>query len=160
CFDPSFQAGYPKTPIFDSGSRPAELFLTLVGGAYRPAAYKVGLAVLCALAPFLLGIAARGAGLQRGTTCLAVVLGLLVWWSAACQALLVAGDLDLLLVGLAAVAQAGLLIGFDRAPGLRCWLGLLLIGWLGWFAQPLLFALGLPLFLVYYFRVGGRHHLV
>src|SRR5258708_2987561 len=24
CYDPAFQAGYPKTPIFDSGSRPAE----------------------------------------------------------------------------------------------------------------------------------------
>src|SRR5437868_3135713 len=27
CYDPAFQAGYPKTPVFDSGSRPAELFL-------------------------------------------------------------------------------------------------------------------------------------
>jgi hypothetical protein len=160
CFDPNFQAGYPKTPIFDGGSRPAELFLLLAGGTYRPAAYKVGLAVLCALVPLLLLVAARGAGLGRGTACLAVALGLLVWWGAGCQALLIAGDLDLLLAGLAAVAQAGLLIGFDRAPGLRGWLGLLLTGWLGWFAQPLLFALGLPLFLVYYFRVGGRHHLI
>jgi hypothetical protein len=25
-FDPAFHAGYPKTPVFDSGSRPAELF--------------------------------------------------------------------------------------------------------------------------------------
>src|SRR4051812_48834455 len=25
CYDPAFQAGYPKTPIFDNGSRPAEL---------------------------------------------------------------------------------------------------------------------------------------
>src|SRR5436305_1567658 len=24
CYDPAFQAGYPKTPVFDSGSRPAE----------------------------------------------------------------------------------------------------------------------------------------
>src|SRR5262249_44351131 len=28
CYDPFFQAGYPKTPVFDSGSRPAELFLS------------------------------------------------------------------------------------------------------------------------------------
>src|SRR5262245_36082199 len=42
-YDPSFQAGYPKTPVFDSGSRPAELFLLLGGGTYQPAAYKVGL---------------------------------------------------------------------------------------------------------------------
>src|SRR5713226_5171478 len=45
CYDPAFQAGYPKTPVFDSGSRPAELFLTLAGSEYRPAAYKIGLAV-------------------------------------------------------------------------------------------------------------------
>src|SRR3712207_5499770 len=25
CYDPAFHAGYPKTPVFDSGSRPAEL---------------------------------------------------------------------------------------------------------------------------------------
>src|SRR6516225_7247522 len=29
CYDPAFQAGYPKTPIFDAGSRPAELFLSV-----------------------------------------------------------------------------------------------------------------------------------
>ena len=39
CYDPSFQAGYPKTPVFDGGCRPAELFLTVAGGGYRPAAY-------------------------------------------------------------------------------------------------------------------------
>src|SRR5260370_39268555 len=27
CYDPAFQAGYPKSPGFGSGSRPAELFL-------------------------------------------------------------------------------------------------------------------------------------
>src|SRR5947209_5441045 len=53
CFDPSFQAGYPKTPVFDSGSRPAELFLSLTGATYRPAAYKVGLALCCLLVPLL-----------------------------------------------------------------------------------------------------------
>src|SRR5271166_6149015 len=25
CYDPAFCAGYPKTPVFDGGSRPAEL---------------------------------------------------------------------------------------------------------------------------------------
>src|SRR5262249_14521100 len=47
CYDPAFQAGYPKTPVFDSGCRMAELFLTLAGGGYQPAAYKVGLVVCC-----------------------------------------------------------------------------------------------------------------
>jgi len=49
CYDPAFQAGYPKTPIFDNGSRPAELFLTIAGGGYRPRAYKIGLALTCVL---------------------------------------------------------------------------------------------------------------
>src|SRR5438874_68720 len=48
CYDPAFQSGYPKTPVFDSGSRPAELCLTVAGG-YDPAAYKIGLAVACVL---------------------------------------------------------------------------------------------------------------
>src|ERR1700687_3303808 len=47
CYDPAFQAGYPKTPVFDAGSRPAELFLTLAGGSYRPGAYKIGLGAFC-----------------------------------------------------------------------------------------------------------------
>src|SRR5438132_8153452 len=71
CYDPAFQAGYPKTPIFDSGSRPAELFLTVghvfaaIRGRDRPsqpernetmalkgaAAYKIGLAICCWLVP-------------------------------------------------------------------------------------------------------------
>src|SRR5205085_6916718 len=51
CYDPAFQIGYPKTPVFDSGSRPAELFLSIAGGVYDPAAYKVGLAVCCLLVP-------------------------------------------------------------------------------------------------------------
>lgn len=160
CYDPSFQAGYPKTPVFDGGSRPAELFLLLAGGTYQPAAYKIGLASLCAVVPLLLMLAARGAGLGPWTACLATALGLLVWWGTPCQTALAAGDLDLLLAALAALVQAGLWVRFDRIPGLGSWLGLLLTGGLGWFAQPLLFVLLLPFFLVYYFRVGGRHGLV
>src|SRR6516162_7750512 len=64
-YDPAFQAGYPKTPIFDDGSRPAELVLAAAGGACSPAAYKLGLfGSLLALTPLLL-IAARAAGLGR-----------------------------------------------------------------------------------------------
>ena len=54
CYDPAFQAGYPKTPVFDGGSRPAELFLSLTGGDFRPDVYKIGFALGClALAIFL-----------------------------------------------------------------------------------------------------------
>jgi hypothetical protein len=157
CYDPSFQAGYPKTPVFDSGSRPAELFLALGGGTYQPAAYKIGLAVCCALVPWLLMLAARGLGLSRGASCLGAALGLVVWWGGPCRATLEAGDLDLLLGGLSAVAFMGLVIGFDRAPGVCGWAGLVITGALTWLAQPFLCFLLFPLLLVYYFSVGPRH---
>src|SRR5438132_13475872 len=76
CYDPAFYAGYPKTPVFDSGSRPAELFLSLAGGQCKPGAYKIGLAVCCLLVPLVLAGAARGAGLGGGATCLATGAGL------------------------------------------------------------------------------------
>src|SRR5438132_501026 len=43
CYDPAFQAGYPRTPIFNGG-RLSELFLLAAGGEYDPRAYKIGLA--------------------------------------------------------------------------------------------------------------------
>jgi hypothetical protein len=157
CYDPAFQIGYPKTPVFDSGSRPAELFLGLAGGGYSPAAYKVGLALCCLLVPWLLAIACRGAGLGPAGTFLGTAAGLVVWWSGLGRQNLEAGDLDLYLAALASVAHAGLLLQFDRAASLRCWLGLLLTGSLTWFAHPLLALVLSPLFLVYYLTVGCRH---
>ncbi len=157
CYDPAFQAGYPKTPVFDSGSRPAELFLSLVGGAYHPAAYKVGLAACCLAVPFLLVSAAQGVGLSRLGSWLAAALGLLVWWATPCRRLLEAGELDLLLAALAAVSHVGLLVRFHQQTGVCCWVGLLMTACLGWFSQPLLFAALLPLSLVYYLSVGARH---
>jgi hypothetical protein len=159
CYDPAFQAGYPKTPIFDSGSRPAELFLTLAAGENPATAYKVGLAVCCCLVPVLLAIAARSFGLPWGMCCLAAGLGQLVWWGSPGRAVLEAGDLNLLLAALAAVVHVVLLLRFHHAPGFACWLGLLLTGCAGWFTQPLLFALVLPLALIYYLSVGPRHGL-
>jgi hypothetical protein len=157
CYDCNFQAGYPRTPVFDSGSRPAELFLTVAGGEFRPQAYKIGLASLCLLIPLLLVVAARGAGLGWAGTFLATAAGLLVWWGDPARLALEVGEVDLLLAGLAVLAHVGLLLQFDRAAGLGSWLGLLLTGCLGWFAHPLLFPLGLPLLLVYYLSVGARH---
>jgi hypothetical protein len=159
CYDPCFQAGYPKTPVFDSGSRPAEWFLLLAGVAYRPAAYKLGLALCCLAVPLLLALAVRGAGLSRAATCLATAIGLFVWWGGPCRSALEAGDLDFLMATTAALAQAGLLLRFDRAPGVGTWLALLLASYLGWFTQPLLFALLVPLVLIYYLSVGARHGL-
>ena len=157
CYDPTFHGGYPKTPVFDSGSRPAEFLLALVGGRYSPAAYKVGLAVVCVLVPVLLFTAARSVGLSRAGACLACVLGLLVWWGQPCREALEAGDVDLLLATLLVLAQAGLLIHYHREPGFLSWLAIVGTALLGWFAHPPLLALLFPLFLVYYLSVGTRH---
>jgi hypothetical protein len=157
CYDFAFQTGYLKTPVFDSGSRPAELFLALTGGEYWPAAYKVGLALCCLLVPWLLLLACRGAGLCAPATVLATAAGLFVWWGAPGRQALEAGEIELLLAALAVLAHVGLLVHYHRSPGLRVWLGLLATGALGWFAHPLLFPLLLPLLLVYYLSVGARH---
>jgi hypothetical protein len=160
CYDPAFQAGYPKTPIFDSGSRPAELFLLCAGAEYDPAAYKIGLAICCALVPVLIIIACWGAGLSPAATFLATASAILVWWSTAGRRALDAGDLDLLMAALAVLAHVGLLLRFDRQPGLLTWMGMLLTGCMGWFAHPVLFPLVLPLLLAYYVTVGVRHSLL
>lgn len=159
CYDPTFHAGYPKTPVFDSGSRPAELVLALAGGRYHPAAYKIGVALLCAAVPLLLFLAARSAGLKRAAACLACLLGLLVWWGQSCRETLESGDIDLLLATLLVLVQAGLLLRYHRDPGPLSWLGVVAASLLGWFAHPLLMALMLPLFLIYYLSVGTRHRL-
>jgi hypothetical protein len=160
CYDPAFQAGYPKTPVFDGGSRPAELFLCACGGHYRPSAYKAGLAVCCLLVPFAFLIACRGAGLNRRAVLLGVILGLFVWWGGPCQAGLHEGNLDLLLASLSVLVLGGLLIRFHRKPGGRAWGGLLLSGFVGYLFHPLLLVLMLPLFLIYYLSVGARHRMV
>jgi hypothetical protein len=159
CYDPNFHAGYPKTPVFDSGSRPAELMLALAGGCYSPAVYKIGVSLICALVPLFLFVAARGVGLKRAPACLACVFGLLVWGGQPNREALESGDIDLLLASLLVLVQAGLLIRYHNDPGLRCWLGVVVAALFGWFAHPLLLALMMPLFLVYYLSVGTRHRL-
>lgn len=159
CYDPTFHAGYPKTPIFDSGSRPAELMLALSGGRYCPAAYKIGLAFICAAVPWFVFLAARGVGMKRASACLASVLALLVWWGQPGRETLESGDIDLLLATLMVLTQAGLLIRYHNDPGPLSWLGVVATTLGGWFAQPLLPALLLPLFLIYYLSVGARHQL-
>lgn len=158
CYDPSFQAGYPQTPVFDGGSRPAALFLLLGGGSYQPAAYKIGLAACCAALPLALALAAWGFGLGRRARCVCAALGIFICWGSPFRSLLEIGDLDLYLAMLAALVQVGLLLRFDRAPGPLSWLGLLVSGCVGWFGQPLLYAgLLIVILAVYYLSVGARH---
>ncbi len=160
CYDPTFQAGYPKTPVFDDGSRPAELLLALAGGRYQPCVYKLGLAGLCLLAPCVFAGAARGAGMSRFRACLACGLGLLVWWGKPCRDLIEAGDVDLLTAALSVLAETGLLLRYHRAPGPLSLMGVALTAFLGWYCHPLFMAASAPLVLIYFFTVGARHHLL
>ena len=145
--------------MFDSGSRPAELFLLLGARGYNPAAYKVGVFALCTLVPLAVAVSALAAGLNRAGAALASLLACLVWWGEPARMALKEGQIDLLLAALAALTQVGLLIRFDKSPGPLTWVGLVVSGYLGWFSHPLFFALGLPLALVYYLSVGPRHQL-
>jgi hypothetical protein len=160
CYDPAFEAGYPKTPVFDSGSRPAELFLDLAGGQYRPAAYKVGLAVCCVAVPIAVAVAAWGAGLGPWACCLAAVLGMLVGWGAPCRVLVEGGDIDMFLGGLASLVCVGMLLRFHSSPGPLAWLGLVAGVGIGCLAHPLFFfVLLVAVLLAYYLSVGTRHGL-
>jgi hypothetical protein len=156
-YDPSFHAGYPKTPVFDSGSRPAELSLALVGGRFCPASYKIMQALICLLVPFAVYIGARGLGLARGTSVLAALLAQAVWWGRPGRESLEAGDTDLLLASLLAVCQAGLLVRYHDRPGILSLLGAAVTGLGGWFAHPMLMILLLPSFFLYYLSAGQRH---
>ena len=155
-YDPAFQAGYPKTPIFN-GSRLAEVILLIGGGTYNPAAYKVGLLVICLLVPVLLALACLGTGLAPGTSLVAIAGGVYLSWGPAGRLALEAGEADLLLASLGMLAHAGMLIRFHRVPGFLSWLGMWLTGSIVWFSQPLVFPLALPLLLFYYLCVGARH---
>lgn len=155
-YDPAFAAGYPKTPVFN-GSRLAEIVLLLGGATYNPAAYKVGVLLLCLLVTMLLALAAFGSGLSTAAGLGATALGMLLAWGPAGRLALEAGTNDLHLAALAMLAHAALLMRFHRVPGVVSWLGVWLTATLVWFAQPLAYSLVLPLLLAYYLCVGPRH---
>jgi hypothetical protein len=155
CYDPAYQAGYPKTPIFDSGSRPAELFFLL--GGDQTNAYKLGLALCCVLVPLLFAISARMAGLGPGPACVSAAFGQLLWWSSPVQQLLHHGDLDWLLAGNLLILHTALLARFHRESEMLVCVGLGLTAGLGWFCHPILWAGFGPLFLLFYLVVAFRH---
>lgn len=154
CFDPAYQAGYPKTPVFDGGSRPAEFFL-LLGGS-RPAAYKFGVALLSLLVPLMFVAMGRGVGLNAMSSCVSGCLGSFLWWSDPCQALLAAGDIDLLFGGLCVLLHVTWFIRFERQPGIESWLGLTVCAALAWYTQPLLVIGFVPILFLYYLWVATR----
>jgi hypothetical protein len=137
-YDPAFQAGYPKSPAFDAGCRPAELLFLGIGGRYRPAAYKMGLAVTCLLAPFGFVVCARLLGSGPWAALLAGLIGVGVVWSSPTRTLIDSGDLDVLLAGMAALLHVACLERFHSRPGPGGWCGLIVTSGTSWYLHPLL----------------------
>lgn len=155
-YDDRFQSGWLKTPIFD-GSRLAELFLLLGGGTYRPAAYKIGFAVVCFLVPFFLLLACKTIGLGHATALLATFIGQLIWWGPHGRSAMISGECELYLAALTGLSHVGFLVAYHRTTSVWSWFGLWITGCLGWFLQPLLFPIALPVLLTYYLSVGAKH---
>jgi hypothetical protein len=155
CYDPAYQAGYLKTPIFDSGCRPAELAFLLGGRGH--AIYKLSVFVYCLLTPVAFTLAGRGSGLNAAGSVLAGMLGTVMFWSEPAQVLLLKGHLDLLLAGLCAPVFLGWTAAFGRTPRPACWLMMTFAGALGWYFSPLVMLCLLPIFFLYQFWVFTKH---
>ena len=123
-------------------------------------AYKIGLAAMCMLVPWLLILAGRGFCMDWGTTILGTAAGQIVWWSDYSYDALQTGASEMLLGALAVLAHTGLLVRFHRHAGVLTWLGLVGTAWLAWFAQPMLFPIFIVLFLIYYIHVGHSHDML
>jgi hypothetical protein len=157
CYDPAFYAGYPKTPVFDSGCRAAEWYQLVAGVSFRPAAYKIGLAMCCWLAPFGLWAAARVLGLRYGPGYLAAVLGMVVMWSAPGVAVLEQGDYSVTLLGVTAALNLAVFARLHEQPSVAGWCSLLGTAAVGWSLHPFLWA-GLSLLIVGIWLGVSRRH--
>jgi hypothetical protein len=159
CFDTSFQAGYPKTPVFDGGCRPAEFFLLLGGRGADAAVYKLGIFAVCLAVPVMLALAARGVGLSPSASCVAATLGIGVWWTTIVRSMLDAGDLDALIAGLTAIVFVCWLSRYHWEPSLFSCLILTSMCFIGWYAHPVLMLALAPLVALYYLAVAPQHEL-
>ncbi len=157
CYDPAFQAGYPKTPVFDGGSRPAELFALAGGRGYRPAAYKLGVFAFLLLVPIGFIAAARGADLPAGAAVLTGCFGVLIGWCPAVRLMLEDGQLDFLAAGLAAAVFVPWLGRYARNPCAESCLVLAGLALVGWYAHPLVWLGLFPIVFAFYLVFAPQH---
>ncbi len=157
-YDPSFMAGYPETPVWDSSSNPSIAFDLLGGskaGDYR--GYKVGLFLAPILALGALAAGARAAGLGAWEVAVASLLAGLYFWAGFPIVLWRSGLFAFLSASFGAALLLGLCARFDRRPGRWAWLALALCGSGLFFVHvtaPILAGGGA---LAFYAAVGRRH---
>ena len=156
-YDPSFMAGYPETPVWDSSSNLAILFDLLGGapGSYRP--YKVGLFLASILGVVALAAGARAAGLGWGEAAVAAGLASLYFWVGYPVVLWRSGLFAFLTAAIGSGLLLGLCVRFDRAPTRAGWILLAAAGAGLFFAHvtaPILVGGGA---LAFYATVARRH---
>ncbi len=160
CYDPNFQAGYPKTPIFDSAARPLEPVLAFYHDASQwPMVSKWFLLALVLSVPLVMCAVARGFQIPAMASILVALGGAVLCWMNPVLPLLVRGRFDLLCLGLAILLFLGGLARYATQPGLTAWLQLALASVVGWYVHPVGWATLLPAVAVFYLFNAPRHGL-
>lgn len=106
-YDPSFMAGYPKTPFHDPSAMLSDLAQLLAGAGYRPAAYKICLFLTILLTPVLWWIGARSAGVSAAGAAIGTAIATMCYWTGFSRALLDSGLYAFLFASSASIACAG-----------------------------------------------------
>jgi hypothetical protein len=123
-YDPYFMAGYPKTPVYDSSSGPAELFQLLAGGVYSPRAYKIGVLCIVALVPVALALAALAYGLRVPTVFASVAWLVWYWWAGFADTLVRTGLVAFVWASALSVLVPAALFCWAQQPRLFYWVAL------------------------------------
>jgi uncharacterized membrane protein YeaQ/YmgE (transglycosylase-associated protein family) len=160
CYDPNFQAGYPKTPIFDAAARPLEPLLALWPDPSKwPTASKWFLLGVTLAVPLVLCAVARGFQIPAMASILVAIGGAILCWMNPVLPLLMRGRFDLVCLGLAILLFLGGLARYATQPGLTAWLQLALASVVGWYVHPVGWATLLPAVACYYVFNAPRHGL-
>ena len=162
-YDPFFMAGYPKTPIYDSSCRPAELLALVAGHDWDPVVYKVGVALFMFLGVGLLALGAALGRLSAGAVLGTALFAAVYWWDGYTPALYVSGIYSFCLATSLGVASAMLLGRYVACGGWLNWLGMTVLAALSCLAHltaPVVLAPAiLIVYLVHSRRLGWRRHL-
>jgi hypothetical protein len=123
-YDPYFMAGYPKTPVYDSSSGPAELFQLAIPGSYSPRAYKIGIALLIALVPVAIGLAGWGYEMTLPKLVCVLCCTVWFWWVGFADMLTRTGLVAFVWASALAVLVPGLFMRWATERGWTSWLAL------------------------------------
>jgi hypothetical protein len=156
-FDPAFQAGYPKTAVYDGGARPMELAAVAAAGGLSPAAYKLAVLACSSLLPAGFWLAAGLLALGHWTRVSAYAIGVLVWWTEPGRRLLEFGDLNAMTLTVVTVLHLTALARYHARPGPLAWSVLFLTAVAGWYVNPTTWAGVSFLAGGYWLGVGRRH---